>query len=69
MVSTSIGIEGIPEARSVIGAFDTAEEFKRRVLSLYDDYQTLKEISSRSKRIIKEYFSLEAAWKKIEEDF
>lgn len=69
VVSTSIGIEGIPEARSVIGAFDTAEEFKRRVLSLYDDYQTLKEISSRSKRIIKEYFSLEAAWKKIEEDF
>lgn len=69
VVSTSIGIEGIPESEHVIGASDTAEAFKNRILELYDNYQELRNISDKSKNIVANYFSLETAWKKIEEDF
>lgn len=69
IVSTSVGIEGIPTAEAVVDASDTAEEFKDRIIGLYDDHQTLKAMSDKEKKLIKTYFSVETAWKKIKDDF
>ncbi len=69
IVSTSVGIEGIPNAEACVKVADDADAFKEGVINLYDDLEKLEEMSDRYEDIINCYFSTEAAWKKIEPEF
>lgn len=69
IVTTSVGAEGIPEADSVMAVADTPAQFASRVISLYNDKEKLKEMSEAELAFIKKYYSTDAAWAVIEEDF
>ena len=69
MVATSIGIEGIPEAEKYIEIADDAKTFEKKIIDLYADNTRLIETSENYKRMIKKYYSKEAAWEKIKGDF
>lgn len=69
MVATAVGIEGIPEAEKYVEAADEAEIFAQKVVTLYQDEAKLIETSEKYRDIIRKYYSKDAAWKKIKEDF
>lgn len=69
VVTTSIGAEGMPQGDARLEIADTAEEFSKKVLQLYDSLQELNCISESFEPFIEKYFSEEAAWKVIAEDF
>ena len=69
MVATSIGIEGIPEAERCIEIANDAKMFGKKVIDLYTDNDRLIETSENYRRVIKKYYSKEAAWEKIKDDF
>lgn len=69
MVATSVGIEGIPEAEKYVETADNAESFAKKVIALYRDTEKLIEISANYRDIIHKYYSKDAAWKKIKDDF
>jgi len=69
MVTTHIGIEGIPGAEEVIAAADGEKEFANKVCELYCNVTQLKMISDEYQKFVKENFSVEAGWKVIERDF
>lgn len=69
IISTSIGIEGIPMSETCTKIADNAEMFKKYVLNLYDDYAELRRMSDQYNGIIRKHFSMDAAWEKIKFDF
>ncbi len=69
IVTTSIGAEGIPEAERVMKVADEPEAFAAEVTALYDDPAECRRLCEETQRYIRDYFSVDAAWKVIEEDF
>ncbi len=69
MISTSIGIEGIPEAEKYIPIEDEEEGFVRRLMELYFNNKELREISLSYGNIIEKYYSEKTAWDAVEKDF
>lgn len=69
MITTPIGAEGIPEIRSVVAVEEDAAAFARRAVEWYRDTGKLAEISEQTQRYIREYFSMDALWNKVREDF
>lgn len=69
IVTTSIGAEGIPEAETVMKVADEPEKFAKEVVSLYQNTGACQELCDRTQAYIRDYFSVDAAWKVIEEDF
>ncbi len=69
VVTTSIGAEGIPEAEKVMVIRDEPAEFAGEVVSLYQDTEALREMSHRTQQYIREYYSVDAAWSVVGEDF
>ena len=69
IVTTSIGAEGIPEAGDIMRIADEPEEFAGAVVSLYNDPAACAAICQKTQAYIREHFSVDAAWKVIEEDF
>ncbi len=69
VISTDIGIEGIPEAEDSVKIANSTNDFANAVLDLYDDFDLLKDMSIKGTEIIKKYFSKEAAWDSIKDDF
>lgn len=70
IVTTEIGAEGIPEAHNVmVVAKDYSESFSKEIISLYEDTGRCAMLAGKSIDYIKKYFSLDAAWNIIEEDF
>lgn len=69
IVTTFIGAEGIPQAEEVLVIADEPEDFAAAVLQLYQDEAVCLELCRRTQRYIREYFSIDAAWAVIEEDF
>lgn len=65
IVSTSIGIEGIPDLDGCIRKADTGEEFIRAILEIYNDYETLCHMSVEGAKVIEKNYSEEMAWKSI----
>jgi GT2 family glycosyltransferase/glycosyltransferase involved in cell wall biosynthesis len=61
IVSTSVGIEGIPDIGSIVTASDTPEEFAAQVIALYGDYPGLLDASTRNNEFVKNRYSTEAA--------
>ncbi len=69
MITTSIGAEGIPEVRSVVTVEDEACALARKAVSLYQDTDRLAQISGDTQNYIRKYFSMDALWEKVKEDF
>ena len=69
MITTSIGAEGIPEVRTVVAVEDEAQAFAERAVQMYRDVNGLKETSGKTQSYIRDYFSMDALWEKVKEDF
>ena len=69
IVTTSIGAEGIPEAGDIMRIADEPEDFAGAVVSLYNDPAACAAMCRKTQAYIREHFSVDAAWKVIEEDF
>lgn len=69
MITTSIGAEGIPEVQAVVAVEDEAGKFAEHTVKLYEDTDGLKEISEKTQGYIRKYFSMDALWDKVREDF
>lgn len=69
IVTTSIGSEGIPNAKEVMVIRDQPEEFARAVAELYTAPQQCRYLSEKTQKYVRENYSVDAAWKVIEEDF
>lgn len=69
IVTTSVGAEGIPHVEKVLAIADQAREFADAVVKLYPDTERLLSMAKGTQAYIQEHFSVDAAWKVIEEDF
>lgn len=69
VVTTSVGAEGILQADEVMKIQDKPQAFADEVLRLYNDDQSLEKMAGSSQTFIKKYFSMDAVWKGIAEDF
>lgn len=69
IVTTSIGAEGIPQAEDVMCIQDKPEDFAQEVVALYEDTDTCKAMCHKTQDYIREFYSIDAAWKVVGEDF
>lgn len=69
VVTTSIGIEGIPNENAAVRIADDVEGFAGAVIDLYQSEEKLMKMSVAGQEIIKQYYSREAAWNNIADDF
>lgn len=69
IVTTSIGAEGIPAADDVMLVEDMPRGFADAVVDLYRNPDECRSMCYKTQEYIREYYSVEAAWKVIEEDF
>ncbi len=69
IVTTGIGAEGIPRGEEVLCVKDEEWDFANAVAALYEDEEQCKELLCRSQNHIKQYYSMEAAWNVIKDDF
>lgn len=69
IVTTSIGAEGIPQVEDVLLIQDEPALFADAVVRLYQDTERCRELCEKTQDYIKDYFSVDAAWRVIEEDF
>lgn len=69
VVTTSIGIEGIPNDEEGVKIANDEEDFADAVIHLYQSEEELKKMSTIGQNVIKKYYSREAAWANIAEDF
>ena len=69
LISTSIGIEGIPEADRYTQPRDEAEEFAKKVIEIYNDENQLTQMSRGFHQLIERHYSEDAAWNNIKDDF
>lgn len=69
IVTTSIGAEGIPQVEDVLVVEDEPETFAEKTVELYQDTDACQELCRKTQAYIKEHFSIDAAWKVVEDDF
>lgn len=69
IVTTSIGAEGIAQAERVMQIADEPAEFAAKVVDLYNDPAQCEAMCMETQKFIRDYFSVDAAWSVIEEDF
>ncbi len=69
IVTTSIGAEGIPDVEDVLVVRDEPESFADAVTELYQDDAGCLELCEKTQTYIRKYFSMDAVWSRIEEDF
>ena len=69
IVTTSIGAEGIPQVEDVLAVEDEPEAFAEKTVELYLDTDACRKLCRKTQDYIKEHFSMDAAWKVVEEDF
>lgn len=69
VVTTSVGAEGIQKAGHILHIQDEPQAFAEEIVRLYNDTDSLRETAERMQEYVKTYFSTEAVWKCIEEDF
>lgn len=68
-VTTSIGMEGIPNENDAVKIVDGEEDFAEAVIELYQSDEILAQMSVSGQNTIKKFYSREAAWNNIAEDF
>lgn len=69
IVTTSIGAEGIPQVEEVLVVEDRPEAFAGAVVRLYQDDAACRALCESTQQYIRSHFSVDAAWRVIEEDF
>ncbi|MCI8513497.1 MAG: glycosyltransferase [Lachnospiraceae bacterium] len=69
VVTTAIGAEGILHAENILTVQDEAQGFAEQVLTLYHDTAKLERISRESQVFIRKYYSMDAVWDIVKEDF
>lgn len=69
VLSTSIGMEGIPHVTKADLIADDTETFRKTLEDIYSDHTLLNEISNEETEIIREHYSESVAWSSIAEDF
>ena len=69
VVTTSTGAEGIPLAGTVMEIEDQPRDFADKVVRLYCDNQRCQSMCRRTQEYIKHNYSMDGAWRIIEEDF
>lgn len=69
IVTTSVGSEGIPGVEEVLLVEDKPRDFADAVVNLYYDNEKLAELSEKTQDYIREYFSIDAVWNVVREDF
>lgn len=69
IVTTAIGAEGIPQAERVMKTADEPEAFAEQVVNLYADPEACASMAAETQKYIREYFSVDAAWDVIKDDF
>lgn len=69
VVTTSVGAEGIPDSDYVMMIQDKAEDFAKAVIDVYKDEKLCRDLSRKGRQCIKDYYSVEAAWDIVKEDF
>lgn len=68
VVTTSIGAEGIPQLDEVLLVENEPEAFANTVVQLYQDDDACRRMCQKTQSYIRRHFSIDAAWKTIEED-
>lgn len=69
VVTTSIGMEGIPNENDAVKIADCDTDFADAVIEVYQSNAELIRMSLAGQEIIKRYYSREAAWNNIADDF
>ena len=69
VVTTSIGAEGIPHAEDVMVIADQADALAEAVLRIYQSPESCQALSERTQDYVRRYYSQEAAWDVIKDDF
>lgn len=69
IVTTSIGAEGISDAKEVMTVEDEAAALAAAVLWLYSNPKECEELSRKAQKYVKSHYSVEAAWSVVGEDF
>lgn len=69
VVTTSVGVEGIEGAESILCVENDSRKLAERIVALYQNKEALEEMSQRSCRYIQENFSEIKAWSVISDDF
>lgn len=69
VVTTDVGIEGIAHSEDIITVENDAKKFAEATVKLYHDPKKLKKLSDDSEKFIQKYYSEEAAWNIVKEDF
>ena len=69
IVTTSIGAEGILQVEGTLLVEDEAKDFAETVARLYQDCGECRKLCEKAQDYVRGHFSLEAAWRRIKEDF
>lgn len=69
IVTTSTGAEGIPQVEDVLLVEDEPQMFAETVVKLYADDEACRQLCEKTQSYIRRHFSVDAAWRVIEEDF
>jgi len=69
VVTTTVGSEGLPEPEIYLTIADSAEDFAREVRHLYTDSGRWSTLVRNGERILETYFSEQAAFEVIRDDF
>ncbi len=69
IVTTSVGAEGIPGVEDVLCIADDPADFAEQTAALYTDTAALRRMCEQTQAYIRAHFSVDGAWKVIEEDF
>lgn len=69
IITTSTGAEGIPQVEQVLEVEDDPKTFADKTVALYQDNDRCRQMCEGTQKYIREHFSMDGAWKVIEEDF
>ena len=69
IVTTSVGAEGIPNVEDVLLVEDDPEQFAKTTVRLYQNPDECRALCEKTQTYIRQHFSMDAAWKRIEDDF
>ena len=69
IVTTSVGAEGIVGIEETVAVADKEEALIQTISELYKDERKLLDMAEKSQLLIKKYFSMNAVWDVIKDDF
>jgi glycosyltransferase involved in cell wall biosynthesis len=68
VITTATGAEGLEESDEILTIADGAEDFAGKIIGLYNDFESMREFSRKSRDYVKNRFTKESALKAIYTD-